>query len=44
VRVRAAVVSYEPDLTTDNAIKWTPPGASVRVVVENGQVSVTDHV
>jgi signal transduction histidine kinase len=27
----------------DNAVKWTPPDASVRVVVENGQVSVTDH-
>jgi two-component system sensor histidine kinase MprB len=27
----------------DNAIKWNPPGAAVRVVVDNGQVSVTDH-
>jgi two-component system, OmpR family, sensor histidine kinase MprB len=27
----------------DNALKWTPPDAPVRVVVENGQVSVTDH-
>ena len=27
----------------DNAIKWSPPGAAVRVVVGHGQVSVTDH-
>jgi two-component system, OmpR family, sensor histidine kinase MprB len=27
----------------DNAIKWSPPGAAVHVVVANGQVSVTDH-
>ncbi len=27
----------------DNAIKWNPPDAAVRVVVDNGQVSVTDH-
>jgi two-component system sensor histidine kinase MprB len=27
----------------DNAIKWNPPDASVRVVVDDGQVSVTDH-
>jgi two-component system, OmpR family, sensor histidine kinase MprB len=27
----------------DNAIKWSPPDAAVRVVVDNGQVSVTDH-
>jgi two-component system, OmpR family, sensor histidine kinase MprB len=27
----------------DNAIKWNPPDGAVRVVVENGQVSVTDH-
>jgi two-component system sensor histidine kinase MprB len=27
----------------DNAIKWSPPDAAVRVVVGNGQVSVTDH-
>ncbi len=27
----------------DNAIKWSPPNGAVRVVVDNGQVSVTDH-
>jgi two-component system sensor histidine kinase MprB len=27
----------------DNAIKWNPPDAAVRVVVDHGQVSVTDH-
>jgi two-component system sensor histidine kinase MprB len=27
----------------DNAIKWNPPDAPVRIVVENGRVSVTDH-
>jgi two-component system, OmpR family, sensor histidine kinase MprB len=27
----------------DNAIKWTPAEATVRVVVDSGQVSVTDH-
>jgi two-component system, OmpR family, sensor histidine kinase MprB len=27
----------------DNAIKWSPPGAPIRVAVSNGQVSVTDH-
>ncbi len=27
----------------DNAIKWNPPDAAVRVIVDNGQVSVTDH-
>jgi two-component system sensor histidine kinase MprB len=26
-----------------NAVKWTPEGDTVRVVVENGQVSVTDQ-
>ena len=43
VQVDPAAVDRAIANLVDNAIKWTPPGASVRVVVENGQVSVTDH-
>jgi two-component system, OmpR family, sensor histidine kinase MprB len=27
----------------DNAIKWSPVATAVRVIVDNGQVSITDH-
>jgi two-component system, OmpR family, sensor histidine kinase MprB len=43
VRVDPAAVDHAVSNLVDNAIKWTPPDAAVRVVVENGQVSVTDH-
>ena len=43
VHVDPAAVDHAVSNLVDNAIKWTPPGAAVRVVAENGQVSVTDH-
>ena len=43
VHVDPAAVDHAVSNLLDNALKWTPPGAAVRVVVENGQVSVTDH-
>ena len=43
VHVDPAAVDHAVSNLVHNAIKWTPPGAAVRVVVENGQVSVTDH-
>ena len=43
VHVDPAAVDHAISNLVDNAIKWTPPGASVRVVVEDGQVSVTDQ-
>jgi two-component system sensor histidine kinase MprB len=43
VHVDPAAVDHAVGNLVDNAIKWTPPGAAVRVVVENGQVCVTDH-
>ena len=43
VHVDPAAVDHAVINLVDNAIKWTPPDAAVRVVVENGQVSVTDH-
>ena len=43
VHVDPAAVDHAVSNLIDNAIKWTPPDAAVRVVVENGQVSVTDH-
>ena len=43
VHVDPAAVEHAVSNLVDNAIKWTPPDAAVRVVVENGQVSVTDH-
>jgi two-component system, OmpR family, sensor histidine kinase MprB len=43
VHVDPAAVDHAISNLIDNAIKWTPPDAAVRVVVENGQVSVTDH-
>ena len=43
VHVDPAAVDHAISNLLDNAIKWTPPGAAVRVVVENARVSVTDH-
>jgi len=43
VYVDPAAVDHAISNLVDNAIKWTPPGAAVRVVVEDGQVSVTDQ-
>ena len=43
VHVDPAAVDHAISNLVDNAMKWTPPDATVRVVVDNGQVSVTDH-
>ena len=43
VRVDPAAVDHAISNLVDNAIKWSPPGTAVRVVVENGRVSVSDH-
>jgi two-component system sensor histidine kinase MprB len=43
VHVDPAAVDHAISNLVDNAVKWTPPGAAVEVVVENGQVSVADH-
>jgi two-component system, OmpR family, sensor histidine kinase MprB len=43
VHVDPAAVDHAVSNLVDNAVKWSPPGAAVRVVVENGQVSVSDH-
>ena len=43
VHVDPAAVDHAVSNLLDNAIKWTPPDATVRMVVQNGQVSVTDH-
>jgi len=38
-----AAVDHAIGNLVDNAVKWSPPGAVVRVVVENGQVVVGDQ-
>jgi two-component system sensor histidine kinase MprB len=43
VHVDPAAVDHAISNLIDNAVKWTPPGAAVRVAVENGQVSVSDR-
>jgi len=43
VHVDPAAVDHAISNLVDNAIKWTPADAAVRVVVDHGQVSVTDH-
>src|SRR5215469_5445683 len=43
VHVDPAAVDHAISNLVDNAIKWTPPDATVRVVVDGGRVSVTDH-
>ncbi len=42
VHVDPSAVDHAVSNLVDNALKWTPSDAAVRVVVENGQVSVTD--
>jgi two-component system sensor histidine kinase MprB len=41
--VDPAAVDHAISNLVDNALKWTPSDTAVRVVVENGEVSVTDH-
>jgi two-component system, OmpR family, sensor histidine kinase MprB len=43
VHVDPAAVDHAVSNLIDNALKWTPSDTAVRVVVENGRVSVTDH-
>jgi two-component system sensor histidine kinase MprB len=43
VHIDPAAVDHAISNLVHNAIKWTPPEATVRVVVDSGQVSVTDH-
>jgi len=43
VYVDPAAVDHAIRNLVDNAVKWSPPGAAVRVVVENGQVVVGDQ-
>jgi two-component system sensor histidine kinase MprB len=43
VDVDPAGVDHAISNLIDNAIKWTPPGAAVRVAVEDGRVAVADH-
>jgi len=43
VHVDPAAVDHAVSNLVDNAVKWSPPGTAVHVVVENGQVSVSDH-
>jgi len=43
VHVDPAAVDHAVSNLVDNAIKWSPPDAAVRVVVENGRVLITDQ-
>jgi two-component system sensor histidine kinase MprB len=43
VHVDPAAVDHAVGNLVDNAVKWSPPDTAVRVVVENGRVSVSDH-
>jgi two-component system sensor histidine kinase MprB len=43
VNVDPAAVDRAISNLVENAVKWTPPDTAVRVVVESGQVSVTDR-
>jgi two-component system sensor histidine kinase MprB len=43
VHVDPAAVDHAVSNLVDNAIKWSPPGTVVRIVVENGRVLVSDH-
>ena len=43
VHVDPAAVDHAVSNLVENAVKWSPPGTAVHVVVENGQVSVSDH-
>jgi two-component system sensor histidine kinase MprB len=43
VHVDPAAVDHAVGNLIDNAVKWSPPGAAVRVVVEDGRVVVSDR-
>jgi two-component system sensor histidine kinase MprB len=43
VHVDPAAVDHAVSNLVDNAIKWSPPGVAVRVVVETGRVLVSDQ-
>ncbi len=43
VHVDPAAVDHAVGNLIDNAVKWSPPGAAVCVVVENGRVVVSDR-
>jgi len=43
VEIDPAAVERAVTNLIDNAIKWNPPNAAIRVAVGDGQVSVTDH-
>ncbi|HKB31226.1 MAG TPA: HAMP domain-containing sensor histidine kinase [Streptosporangiaceae bacterium] len=43
VHLDPAAVDHAISNLIDNAIKWNPPDAAVRIVVDNGRASVTDH-
>jgi two-component system sensor histidine kinase MprB len=43
VHVDPAAVDHAVSNLIDNAAKWSPPGTAVRVVVQNGQVLVSDQ-
>jgi two-component system, OmpR family, sensor histidine kinase MprB len=43
VHVDPAAIDHAVSNLIDNAIKWSPPGTAVRVVVQNGQVLVSDQ-
>ncbi|HWD82066.1 MAG TPA: sensor histidine kinase, partial [Kribbella sp.] len=43
VHVDPGAVEHAISNLVDNALKWSPPGQPVHVVVESGRVSVTDH-
>jgi two-component system sensor histidine kinase MprB len=43
VHVDPAAVDHAVSNLVDNAIKWSPPGTAVRVVVETGRVLVSDR-
>jgi two-component system sensor histidine kinase MprB len=43
VHVDPAAVDHAVSNLVDNAIKWSPPGTAVRVVVETGRVLVSDQ-
>ena len=43
MHVDPAAIDHAVSNLVDNAIKWSPPGTAVRIVVENGRVLVSDH-
>jgi two-component system, OmpR family, sensor histidine kinase MprB len=43
VHVDADAVDHAVSNLVDNALKWSPPGAAVRVAVKDGRINVSDH-